>query len=99
MGLCINLERESGVVIKTVSDDQNLLHKLLPRVDGCLLSGIDWYGDTIFNGIQMKRFLLEWQETQKFAHSQDEADILSAIHELASSCESGTHLYLKFVGD
>jgi hypothetical protein len=98
VGLYIALQKESSVVVEGVADDKNVLHKLLPRNDGSLLSGIDWYGDTTFNGLQMKQFLAEWDELQKIA-AADDAVLLGAIQELASRCQSGTHLYLKFVGD
>jgi hypothetical protein len=98
VGLYVALQKESGIVVEGVADDKNVLHKLLPRNDGSLLSGIDWYGDTTFNGLQMKQFIAEWDELQKIA-TADDAMLLGAIRELSSRCQSGTHLYLKFVGD
>lgn len=99
MGLYISLQKESGTVIEGVADDKNLLHKLLPREGGSLLSGIDWYGDTTFNGLQMNQFLAEWQKLQRLATAEDQALLLGRIQELACRCQSGVHLYLKFAGD
>jgi hypothetical protein len=99
MGLYIALQKESGELVEGVADDKNLLHNLLPRDDGSLLSCIDWYGDTTFNGLQMKPFLIEWQELQKAARSEEEVTLLNDIQTLAARCRHGIHLYLKFVGD
>jgi hypothetical protein len=99
MGLYIALQKESCVVVEGVADESNLLHRVLPRGDGSLLSGIDWYGDTIFNGLQMKQFLTEWSQLEKTTGDPVELKLLATIQQLASRCQNGTHLYLKFVGD
>jgi hypothetical protein len=99
MGLYIALQKESGELVEGVADDKNLLHSLLPRDDGSLLSFIDLYGDTTFNGLQTKPFLIEWQELQKAARSEEEVTLLNDIQTLAARCRDGIHLYLKFVGD
>jgi hypothetical protein len=60
MGLCIALQTESGEQIELVADDKNLLDKLLGFPDANafpMLASIDRYGDTIFNRMQMERFL------------------------------------------
>jgi hypothetical protein len=99
VGLYIALERENGEEEAGVPDVHNLLRTLLPQEDGSLLSGIDWYGDTTFNGQQMKPFLTEWQRLRRSATRPDESLLLDAIESLALRCRDGVHLCLKFVGD
>jgi hypothetical protein len=101
MGFDINLEKERGEVVATVEDPKNLLHRVLERslVDEPRLAEIDWNGNTIFNRLQMPRFLSEWQTLANHSQSPEEAKLVSEIRELAERCESGVHLYLKFIGD
>src|SRR5882762_3840829 len=64
MGLDIELQDERGGPLESISDPQNLLGRLLPpnSDESCLLvASIDPYGDTVFNRIQMERFLREWR--------------------------------------
>jgi hypothetical protein len=101
MGFDVNLERETGQVLATVEDPKNLLHRLLERsiADEPRLAEIDWNGYTVFNRIQMPRFLTEWKVLAKHIETNEEAIMVAAIKELAERCEGGVHLYLKFIGD
>ena len=101
MGFDINLESERGEILATVSDPQNLLHRLLERAitDEPLLAEIDWYGDTVFNRVQMARFLSQWQIVVSKSKTPEELRIAEEVKALAMRCEESVHLYLKFVGD
>jgi len=102
MGLSITLQDEFGGVLETVLDPENFLHRALPPDDdpSCpLLSGIDFYGDTVFNRPQMKRFILEWASVEASAISPEERELAKTIRELAGRCANDVHLYLKFIGD
>ena len=101
MGLCISLQDEAGESIETVIDENNLLGKLLPSDDNVspILASIDWYGDTVFNRVQMKYFLREWDKVIEHARTSDEQNLLLRIKGLAHRCLDGVHLYLKFIGD
>jgi hypothetical protein len=99
MGICISLQKENGVQIEGVADHTNVLHRILPQGKDNILSGIDWYGDTVFNGQQMERFLAAWRELKAGTENPEEAVLLSAVEGFAERCAAGTHLYLKFVGD
>lgn len=102
MGLEIVLQTELGARVDAVADPKNYLGKLLPEIDGekCpILGGIDPYGDTIFNGIQMRRFLLEWVEVSAKADTPEERQLVSKVEELARRCRDEVHLYIRFVGD
>ena len=62
MGLVIQLQDESGGVLYSLDDSKNLLKGLLPSnndVAHPMLASIDPYADTVFNGLQMRRFLPE----------------------------------------
>ena len=101
MGFDINLETERGEVRATVEDPKNLLHRLLERSvkEEPLLVEIDWNGDTIFNRLQMPRFLSAWQVVARQAQNDEEAKLVDKVKALAEECQSGVHLYLKFIGD
>jgi hypothetical protein len=102
MGLGIALENEAGATLQILTDDKNLLHKLLPSHDDDsypMLASIDWYGDTVFNAIQMKRFLPEWECVTGRANTSEEKVLVAAVHALALRCQDEVHVYLKFIGD
>ena len=102
MGLTVVLETERGHAVREINDPHNLLHRLLPSDDDRsfqLLRYIDWYGNTVFNTLQMRDFLAEWDTLRERAQNEQELALISDIKELAERCEGGTHLYLKFYGD
>lgn len=102
MGLCIELADEAGAVLEIVADDGNILHRLLPREDddsSPMLASIDWYGDTTFNRVQMRRFLAEWDQMVERAATQEKQSFWAAVRKLAERCQNEVHLYLKFIGD
>jgi hypothetical protein len=101
MGLVITLQDERGARQETIRDTQNLLHRLLTPYQGreSVLAEIDWYGNTIFNRVQMPRFMSAWGALAEQAQTPDETKLVGEIRELAERCESDVHLYLKFIGD
>ena len=102
MGLGIELQDERGGRIDSVADPRNLLGPLLPAPDDrilILLSAIDPYGDTVFNRIQMERFLSEWTSIASSCKTQEEKELVSKIASMALRCRDEVHLYLKFIGD
>jgi len=101
MGFAIALQDERGERLEVTTDPKNHLHRLLRPYQGSdsVLGEIDWYGDTVFNRIQIRRFLLAWKELLQHAQSQEEAKIVEGVRFLAERCEADVHLYLKFIGD
>jgi hypothetical protein len=102
MGLGIELQDELGGQLDMVADPKNFLGRLLPQNDDPLhpmLASIDSYGDTVFNRMQMPRFLSEWSEISEKAQSPDERELVAKIESLARRVQDDVHLYLKFVGD
>jgi hypothetical protein len=101
MGLVITLQDERGTPEEKICDTMNLLHRLLTPYQGkeSVLAEIDWYGNTIFNRMQIPRFLSAWQVLSQQAQTPEEATLVGEIRKLAERCESEVHLYLKFIGD
>src|SRR5579863_2156232 len=101
MGLGIVVTDYSGKVFDRIGDPKNFLHKLLPAADedsAALLTKIDWYGDTYFNYIQMKRFIEEWDELEHRAQRPEERELVDGVKCLAIRCQRDRNL-LRFIGD
>ena len=100
MGLDIELQDERGETLESVADPTNLLGGLLPPNDDRsypMLASIHPYGDTVFNRVQIERFLLEWAAISTNAQSSEERSLVAAG--MALRCHGEVHLYLKFIGD
>ncbi len=102
MGLGIELQDEWGGQLDKVADPKNFLGRLLPQNNDPLyrmLAAIDSYGDTVFNRMQMPRFLTEWSAISAKAQSREERELVEKIEAFARRVEDEVHLYLKFIGD
>jgi len=100
MGISILLRTESLEVLARVDDERNILHRLLPEEgSGSLLAGIDWYGDAVFNRLQMDQFLSEWEALSRKTSDPEDVALIDGIKQLALRCQSEPHLYLSFIGD
>ena len=103
MGLEIQLQGEFGNQIEGIADPKDHLARLLPPYEQSasypLLASIDPYGDTVFNRLQIPRFLSEWAEVVSKARRQEEQWLVSEIDRLARRCSDEVHTYLKFIGD
>jgi len=102
MGMCIALRTETGKDLEFIPDDKNLLHGLLPQPytdSDSMLGWIDWYGNTIFNRVQMKRFLEEWGHLAQRAETPEQKGLLASVRKLAVRCQDELHAYLWFIGD
>jgi hypothetical protein len=101
MGLNVALVNYKCERLESVGDPKNFLHKLLPPVNedsDSLLAKIDWYGDTYFNYLQMKRFLEEWDQLSKRTQNQEEQSLVEGVRNLAMLCQKDRNV-LKFIGD
>jgi hypothetical protein len=102
MGLCVALETESHEQLELIADDHNLLHRLIDYPDSTqfpMLASIDWYGDTVFNRLQIKRFLAEWETLFVKASTPEENSLLEEIKQLSLRSLKDVHLYVVFIGD
>jgi hypothetical protein len=92
----VRLEDEKARVI----DEVLTIFGFIPEQSGfCLLEGIDPYGDTVFNGLQMKRFINEWDTLENGAKIASQVEKWSAVKRLCLRCQSEVHTYIRFVGD
>ena len=101
MGLSTALTDCNGKILERVDDPKNLLHRLLPPADeasGSVLAKIDWYGDTYFNYLQIKRFLEEWDQLEKRAKSPEEKPLIEGVRRLAVQSQKDRGL-LRFIAD
>jgi len=103
MGLEIQLQDEWGRQIESIADPKNLLAGLLPsgqkRDAYPMLGGIDPYGDTVFNSLQIPCFLSEWANAVSDIRTEEDRALVSEIERLARRCADEVHTYLKFIGD
>jgi hypothetical protein len=102
MGITALLVTESGEILDQAGDPMNHLHRLLPGPEDpayVLVNFIDWYGDTIFNRLQMPRFVVEWARLRDAAVSIGAADLHSRVIAMTERCNAEVHVYLKFQGD
>jgi hypothetical protein len=79
------------------ADPKDYWARLLPEIDGQkypILGGIDPYGNTLFNGLQMRRFLHEWTDVSAKARTPEGRDLVAKIDELARRCRDEVHLYI-----
>jgi hypothetical protein len=90
MGLGIAVVTFTGEIVDRVDDPRNFPHRLLPPADedsDQLLAKVDWYGDTYFNYLQMKRFLREWDEMGKRARTTEEQTLIAVVRKFAVRCQ------------
>ena len=98
MGITVRLQDERG---KPEGDHDIGIDFHIPTGDVSfrLLSYIDPYGDTIFNRLQMKTFLAEWEAIKAEAITEQEMEAWKKTKVLAKKCRDEVHLYLRFIGD
>jgi hypothetical protein len=102
MGFGVELQDEFGGRLDAVVDPRNLLGRLLPEPGDLrypMLGSIDPYADTVFNRLQMSRFLAELAEFSPKAQMPEERELVSKIEHMAKRVRDEVHLYLKFIGD
>jgi len=97
MSLVVKLEDDLGE-----RSDWVMLHSVIPSRDEKeypLLSGIDPYGKTVFNHLQMERFLEEWGRVRDRAKDDSQQQAWQRVQEMALACKDDRDLYLRFVGN
>ena len=63
------------------------------------LGHVDPYGDTIFNTVQASPVLEEWRRLEGPMTLKGQRNFYKAVEEMLVEVESGTHVFLRFVGD
>ena len=94
-----------SVVVKLEDDlgersDWVVLHAVIPTgADGFpLLSGIDPFGKTVFNHLQMREFLREWEKAKDRVRDESQMEAWEKVKHMAESCRQDRDLYLRFIG-
>jgi hypothetical protein len=96
MSLVVKLEDDLGERGEWV-----MLHGIVPDNhdrDYPLLSGIDRFGKTVFNHLQMATFLTEWERVKERARDESQMEAWQKVKEMAEICREDRDLYLRFVG-
>ena len=96
MSLVVKLEDDLGERSEWV-----MLHGVVPATshdDFLLLSGIDPFGKTVFNHLQMEPFLKEWDRLEQRAEASEEKALIVGVRRLAVRCQNDRAL-LRFIGD
>jgi hypothetical protein len=97
MSLVVKLEDQLGEPGEWV-----MLHGVVPARDERefpVLRGIDPYGTTVFNHLQMPSFLDEWDRVRDRARDDSQQEAWSQVRKMAEDCGRDRDLALKFVGN
>jgi hypothetical protein len=97
MSLVVKLEDDLGERGEWV-----MLHGVVPaanHADFLLLSGIDPFGKTVFNHLQMGVFLQEWARAKERVRDESELEAWEKVRHMAETCRADRDLYLRFVGN
>ncbi|HBD95035.1 MAG: hypothetical protein A2015_04170 [Spirochaetes bacterium GWF1_31_7] len=99
MGIDIEWIDENNETIDSLLDNNNkLLHFLNNEfiLSSSLLKYVDFYGDTIFNQLQIPEILLEFENYLKI---NKEKEMLNYTIYFIKQHINEPHTYLKFIGD
>jgi len=97
MSLVVKLEDDLGERSEWV-----MLHRVVPtgnHEDFLLLSGIDPFGKTVFNHLQMEAFLREWERVKDRVRDDSQLEAWEKVKQMAETCRDDRDLYLRFVGN
>jgi hypothetical protein len=97
MSLVVKLEDDLGERSEWV-----LLNGVVPtasHTDFVLLSGIDPFGKTVFNHLQMAAFLKEWERAKERVRDDSQREAWEKVKLMAETCSHDRDLYLRFVGN
>ena|SRR5579871_3040263 len=80
---------------------ETTINEFLPFGDSTfpMLQYIDEYSNTIFNGLQMRGFIVEWDRLTETLTDPDQRKIALDIRRLAEECQRKPQTYLRFIGD
>src|ERR1700733_8274172 len=97
MSLLVKLEDDLGERSEWV-----VLHGLVPTTERTgfpLLSGVDPFGKTVFNHLQMETFLEEWNRIKDRVRDDTQLEAWQKVKRMAETCRQDRDLYLRFVGN
>ena len=94
MGIDVFLEDENSNEEKSVKDTGFNLEKLLPPIEdetSYCLRFIDPYGDTVFNTLQMPKFISELEKAIEKSNDEKARAFGKAVLKLAMECKKDLH--------
>jgi len=97
MSLVVKLEDNLGERSEWV-----MLNGVVPaasHADFILLSGIDPFGRTVFDHLQMEAFLKEWDRAKARVRDESQLEAWEKVKQMAEICRHDRDLYLRFVGN
>lgn len=97
MSMVVKLEDDLGERSEWV-----ILNGVLPSAADAhyvLLKGIDPFGKTVFNHMQMEAFLAEWEKARERVRDDSQMEAWTRVKQIAEACRSDRDLYLRFVGN
>jgi hypothetical protein len=97
MSLVVKLEDDLGEHGEWV-----ILNGVIPGTTGTdflLLSGVDPFGKTVFNHLQMEAFLSEWERAKDRVRDESQMEAWEKVKQMAETCRHDRDLYLRFVGN
>ena len=97
MSMVVKLEDQQGE-----RGEWAMLHGVIPghdERDFPVLRGVDPYGTTVFNHLQMEELIFELRRIRQKATTEEQRAFVDAIEGMAGRCKDGEGLYLKFIGD
>lgn len=97
MSFVVKLEDDLGERSEWV-----ILNGVLPtasEAEFVMLSGIDPFGKTVFNHLQMEAFLNEWERAKERVRDESQMDAWKKVKQMAEACRKDRDLYLRFVGN
>jgi hypothetical protein len=102
MPLLFEAREENGLCLGTAGEAYDEVRYMLPSVDEHeypLLTGIDRYGTTIFNGLQCERLGNELARLRGRGLTKEQSVLLDAIQFLADQVRERPHRLLWVIGD
>jgi len=88
------------VVTRVSASDDGALHWAIGHARGFpLISGIDLYGETVFDGSQIVELLAEWDRLLEEATSRSEEAWVLEVKDLLWRCSGATGRSVRFLGD
>lgn len=97
MSLVVKLEDDLGEHSEWV-----ILNGIIPASSDSnyvLLSGVDPFGKTVFNHLQMEAFLAEWGRAKERVRDESQMEAWQRVKQMAEACRRDRDLYLRFVGN
>ena len=97
MSMVVKLEDDLGERSEWV-----ILNGVLPSATESgfvMLAGVDPFGKTVFNHLQMPAFLSEWERAKDRARDDSQVEAWKRVKEMAEACRQDRDLYLRFIGN